>query len=204
MLLLLPSRVQFAVIDLFYPVNAPKQPWINTLGAIAVYLLIIVLVTSYYRFDLGRRRWKALHFTTYALFPAAPPWLASQEGALPPTARLVKLIWTHVPIAHFRLLFEKGERYSNAVAAIPSLHAAYALLIALVLWRSARRGPWRVLLAAYPVAMAFALVYSGEHYAIDILLGWLYAVLAFVVVERAADWLAARKEPEPEPLAAVH
>ena len=146
----------------------------------------------------------AIGFTTYALFPAAPPWLASQEGVLPPTARLVKLIWTHVPIAHFRLLFEKGERYSNAVAAIPSLHAAYALLIALVLWRSARRGPWRVLLAAYPVAMAFALVYSGEHYAIDILLGWLYAVLAFVVVERAADWLAARKEPEPEPVAAVH
>lgn len=68
-LLLLPSRVQFAVLDLFYPVNAPKQPWINTLGALAVYLLIVVLVTSYYRFDLGRRRWKMLHFTTYALFP---------------------------------------------------------------------------------------------------------------------------------------
>ena len=68
-LLLLPSRVQFAVVDLFYPINAPKQPWINTLGALAVYLLIVVLVTSYYRFDLGRRRWKMLHFTTYALFP---------------------------------------------------------------------------------------------------------------------------------------
>lgn len=68
-LLLLPSRVQFEVIDLLYPVNAPKQPWINTLGAIAVYLLIVVLVTSYFRFDIGRRRWKMLHFTTYALFP---------------------------------------------------------------------------------------------------------------------------------------
>lgn len=68
-LLLLPSRVQFEVVDLFYPLNAPKQPWINTLGAIAVYLLIIVLVTSYFRFDIGRRRWKVLHFTTYALFP---------------------------------------------------------------------------------------------------------------------------------------
>jgi len=68
-LLLLPSRVQFAVIDLFYPVNAPKQPWINALGALAVYLLIVVLVTSYYRFDIGRRRWKKLHFATYALFP---------------------------------------------------------------------------------------------------------------------------------------
>ena len=68
-LLLLPSRVQFAVVDLFYPVNAPKQPWINTLGAIAVYLLVIVLMTSYFRFDIGRHWWKRLHFTTYALFP---------------------------------------------------------------------------------------------------------------------------------------
>ena len=67
--LLLPSRVQFAVVDLFYPLNAPKQPWINALGALAVYLMIVVLVTSHYRFDLGRRRWKALHFTTYAMFP---------------------------------------------------------------------------------------------------------------------------------------
>lgn len=68
-LLLLPSRVPFAVVDLFYPVNAPKQPWINTLGAIAVYLLIVVLVTSHYRFEIGRRWWKRLHFTTYVLFP---------------------------------------------------------------------------------------------------------------------------------------
>ncbi|MFI5257575.1 MAG: ferric reductase-like transmembrane domain-containing protein [Gemmatimonadales bacterium] len=68
-ILLLPSRVQFAVVDLFYPVNAPKQPWINTAGAVAVYLLVFVLVTSHFRFEIGRRWWKRLHFTTYALFP---------------------------------------------------------------------------------------------------------------------------------------
>ncbi|HEX6701662.1 MAG TPA: phosphatase PAP2 family protein, partial [Gaiellaceae bacterium] len=135
----------------------------------------------------------AAGFTTYVLFPAVPPWMASEHGDLPPTARLVKLIWRHVPIAHFRLLFEKGSRYANDVAAIPSLHAAYALLITLVLWRVVRWWPLRLLLAAYPVAMAFALVYSGEHYAIDILIGWAYAVAAYVAVERLADWLAARR-----------
>jgi predicted ferric reductase len=67
-LLLLPSRVPFAVIDLFYPVNAPKQPWINSAGAAATYLLVFVLVTSHFRFEIGRRWWKRLHFTTYALF----------------------------------------------------------------------------------------------------------------------------------------
>ena len=68
-LLLLPNRVDFRVIDLFYPMNAPKQPWINTTGAVAAYLLIIVVVTSYFRFRMGRRWWKRVHFATYALFP---------------------------------------------------------------------------------------------------------------------------------------
>lgn len=68
-LLLLPSRVVFRVIDLFYPMNAPKQPWINTAGAVATYLLIVVVATSYFRFRFGRVWWKRIHFTTYALFP---------------------------------------------------------------------------------------------------------------------------------------
>lgn len=68
-LLLLPSRVDFRVIDLIYPMNAPKQPWINTIGAVAAYLLIVVVVTSYFRFRMGRTWWKRVHFATYALFP---------------------------------------------------------------------------------------------------------------------------------------
>ena len=64
---------------------------------------------------------------------------------------------------------------------MPSLHAAYALLIALYLWKMVP--PWaRVLLALYPPAMAFALVYSGEHYLVDCFAGWAYAVAAFVAV----------------------
>jgi hypothetical protein len=44
-----------------------------------------------------------------------------------------------------------------------------------------------VLLAAYPVAMAFALVYAAEHYVFDILLGWTYTVIAVWVVHWIAD-----------------
>ena len=68
-LLLLPSRVPFTLVDLLYPVNAPKQPWVNTAGAVAVYVLLFVLVTSYFRFRIGRRWWKRMHFANYALFP---------------------------------------------------------------------------------------------------------------------------------------
>jgi len=68
-LLLLPNAVDFRVVDLFYPLNGPKQPLINSAGAGAAYLLIIVVVTSYYRLAIGRKWWKRIHFTTYALFP---------------------------------------------------------------------------------------------------------------------------------------
>jgi hypothetical protein len=132
-------------------------------------------------------------FATYALFPAAPPWMASQFGELEPTTRSIGIIWSHIPIGNFDTLYEKGAAYSNQVAAVPSLHGAYTLLVALILWPLVPR--WaRVLLALYPVAMTYALTYTAEHYVVDILLGWLYTVLAFWAVNRLFDRLAERRE----------
>ena len=85
----------------------------------------------------------------------------------------------------FEGLFERGAEYANPVAAVPSLHAAYTLLFAIYLWRVRR---WaQPLLVAYVAAMAFALVYTAEHYVADILLGWGYTILAVWVVNRVAD-----------------
>jgi membrane-associated phospholipid phosphatase len=123
--------------------------------------------------------------STYVLFPAVPPWMASEEGYLPHTERVVGIVSHAAPIGHFGSLWEHGTRYANDVAAMPSLHAAYAMLIALFFVPRVR-WPWRIPLAAYPLAMAFALVYTGEHYVSDVLLGWLYAVVAVTVVELVA------------------
>ena len=133
----------------------------------------------------------AMGFATFALFPAAPPWLASREGELEWTTRSIGPIGGEVPFIAFSWedLIERGSEYSNQVAAIPSLHAAYTLLITLFLWRVAPR--WsRPLLTAYPLAMTFALVYTAEHYVADILLGWSYALAALCVVQRVARKLA--------------
>jgi PAP2 superfamily len=135
----------------------------------------------------------ALGFATFALFPAAPPWLASREGELGPTTRSIGPISGEVPFVSlsWESLFEKGSQYANPVAAVPSLHAAYTLLITLFLWRMLPRA--RPLLAVYPLAMAFALVYTAEHFVVDILLGWAYALAAVFVVHRAFDrWSAWR------------
>jgi hypothetical protein len=123
----------------------------------------------------------AAGFATYALFPAAPPWLASEQGALPPTDRIVRFVSADAPIDFFGAVWEHGAAYANDVAAVPSLHAAYALLITLFFWsRVGRVG--KTLLAGYSLAMGFALVYTAEHYVSDVLLGWLYAAGAFAAV----------------------
>lgn len=127
-------------------------------------------------------------FATYVLYPASPPWLAARHGDIGRANRLIGIVWQHVPIAHYGSLFEKGQTYANNVAAMPSLHAAYALLIALYLWRIVPR--WaRVPLALYPFAMAFSLIYSGEHFVVDCIAGWAYALLVFGSVE----WAFARR-----------
>jgi DMSO/TMAO reductase YedYZ heme-binding membrane subunit len=66
--LLFSSQVRFRALDIVFPVWSPKQPLENTLGAVALYALVIVVVTSYARIKIGRRLWKLLHFLVY---PAA-------------------------------------------------------------------------------------------------------------------------------------
>jgi predicted ferric reductase len=63
--LLFSSTAGFRVRDVLYPVHSPSQPLENTIGAIGFYLIAIVVVTSYFRHELGRRIWKAFHFGIY-------------------------------------------------------------------------------------------------------------------------------------------
>jgi membrane-associated phospholipid phosphatase len=140
--------------------------------------------------------------TTYVLFPAVPPWLASVHGALAPTERIVPEVWGTVHVANFDAVFETGSQYANDVAAMPSLHAAYSLLVALFLW-DVLAGRWRwlrPLLVLYPIAMALALIYGAEHYAADVLAGWLYAAAAFAIVTLVTN----RRERLPQALARHH
>ena len=65
LILLLSKKPRFTMADLAYPVHSPSQPFENTLGALALYGLAVVVLTSYFRLKLGRRIWKAFHFTVY-------------------------------------------------------------------------------------------------------------------------------------------
>jgi len=65
--LLLVDEPKFGVVDIVWPISSPQQPVVNTIGAIALYLLAFTVITSIYRADIGRERWKTLHYLTYLI-----------------------------------------------------------------------------------------------------------------------------------------
>jgi membrane-associated phospholipid phosphatase len=129
---------------------------------------------------------------TFALFPAEPPWMASQHGLVPPVARVTQRAAEAVGQHNAGPLFARGVDLANPVAAVPSLHAAFPALILLFFWVGA---PWwrRAALLAYALAVAWVVVYAGEHYVIDVLLGWGYAAGAFGAVRLVARRRAAHR-----------
>lgn len=129
---------------------------------------------------------------TYVLFPAAPPWYAAREAAIDPVVRGSSRGWLELGINHAGNLLQQGQLASNPVAAMPSLHTGFALIIALSVVRRFH-SPLRWLLMAYPVLMGISLVYLGEHYVIDLVAGVLYAVVVDQLIGRFERQRAARR-----------
>ena len=163
---------------------------------VTLVVLAILWRVSHERFRRYRTLVVALAtagFVTYVLFPAVPPWLAAYEGHLEAVPRTIAGMWSVVGIEPAHALFENRGEFYNQEAAIPSLHAAYPMLLLLFFWGA---GLWaRLGLGAYVLAMAFTLVYTGEHYVFDILIGWVYAGGVFAAVTAAGELRRSRRAP---------
>lgn len=126
---------------------------------------------------------------TYVFFPAAPPWYAAREGQIDPVIRASSRGWLELHINHAGNLLQQGQLASNPIAAMPSLHTAFATIIALfAVRRLSGRLRWAALI--YPVLMGISLVYLAEHYVVDLLAGVAYALLVDLAVsgyERRRD-----------------
>jgi DMSO/TMAO reductase YedYZ heme-binding membrane subunit len=64
-ILLFSAQSHWRPLDLALPVWSPVQPIENTIGAVSVYLIVVVVLTSYFWLRLGRSRWKLLHYLVY-------------------------------------------------------------------------------------------------------------------------------------------
>jgi membrane-associated phospholipid phosphatase len=141
-----------------------------------------------------RNRTQFLHFTwaflllsyagliTFILLPTAPPWLASEKGYIGDVHKILEATLQSFP-SHFHLPTIYQNFNPNQVAAIPSLHAAFPVLIFLyALEFFGRRGLW---VSLYVAAVWFSIVYLGEHYLIDAIIGAIYAIASFIIVEQS-------------------
>jgi hypothetical protein len=118
---------------------------------------------------------------TYILAPTAPPWLAAQEGYLSGVHHVLKQSLYQLHMTRIAQLDGDPANY-DVTAAAPSLHIAFPLICTFAASRYRLPG-WAVAGLALNVAgVAFAIVYTGEHYLFDVLAGGLYALVAWRLV----------------------
>lgn len=145
--------------------------------ALVVYVLIKI-PKKYLQVVTGFLLTALICFVVYILFPAAPPWMASNLGYIDPLHRISIDIWSSFGVSDFNQVYINVS--PNAVAAVPSLHAAWATLFALYI-TSLLKSNFRYLAWVYPLLIYVGTIYLGEHYFIDILLGVIVAVVAFIL-----------------------
>jgi membrane-associated phospholipid phosphatase len=123
----------------------------------------------------------------------APPWWAWQHGYVGTVVyRMSSRGFDVMGLNRAGHILERGQADANPVAAMPSLHTGMSTLIAVFfIWQLKSR--WRWLLVLYPTAMGITLVYTGEHYVLDILAGFVYAAVVMIGVWYAERWMDARK-----------
>ncbi len=127
------------------------------------------------------------------VLPTAPPWLAAQEGYLPQVYRVIVEVTSEAETNTREIGYSLAS--ANPVGAMPSLHMGITVIVALA---AASYG--RALATAgalYAAAMALALVYLGEHYAVDLIAGGVVAGGAWAVASRRLSGESASRENAP-------
>lgn len=133
-----------------------------------------------------------LGFIGYLVYPEMPPWLAADKGFLPPIHRIV--VDTLQNLGGFGSFYAGADPEPNA--AMPSLHVSVPLIVSLSIisvkgWGNRRAWLWLL----YPLTISFGVIYLGEHYISDTVVGLALGALCFAVAEGIRK-LAVRREAQ--------
>ena len=150
---------------------------------------ILPIVVLYFLWKKNRKEYffavaclllvSSLAFVTFLVFPASPPWHASLASVVPEIKQY--LLTNMNKIFNTNLLSDLYRSLnSNPYAPFPSLHAAYPMLLALISLKFFKG--YFLFFLCIALIVPFALVSFGEHYVVDIIAGWGYALLSFCVV----------------------
>ena len=131
-----------------------------------------------------------LTLIAYWLAPTAPPWWASEKlDRMDGDVRRVIVEVSNWLKREPNPTEGDHELGANPFAAMPSDHLASAAMTAILLFEQDRR--LGALAGCYAVILAFALVYLGEHYVLDLLAG-LALTLAVNAARRQLEAAAER------------
>jgi hypothetical protein len=112
----------------------------------------------------------------YTVFPTAPPRFLPEWGFIDPVAQFTGVPQDSVTV----------DALFNPYAAVPSMHAGFALMIGWPLARLVKPVWLKVFWAAYPLIVTFVIVATANHFLADAFLGAVTAGLGAL----AARWLA--------------
>ncbi len=135
----------------------------------------------------------------FASFSLMPPRLldAPQSAFGPPTGAADEVDGYVDTLARFETFwsFDSGtlKDISNQYAAMPSLHVAWSLWSAMVLWPMVRRRWARGLVLAYPAATTFCIIVTANHYWLDGAGGVLILALGWVLGTRLTRFWSSRQ-----------
>jgi membrane-associated phospholipid phosphatase len=112
----------------------------------------------------------------FVLMPTVPPWMASSQKyhyrLFPQLARRTGRGFQDLGFKGFVNDWQNALDWGNAVAAMPSLHAAFALFVPAFFLPMIKPKWLKAVVLVFPVMMLASLVYFGEHWIIDGLVGW--------------------------------
>ena len=125
-------------------------------------------------------------FAIFWLYPLAPPRMLTSLGYTDVVAR-----------SHVLISWHSGALVHNAdqLAAMPSLHVAWAVWSGLVLWQLHPRRAVARLAITYPLLTAAVVIATGNHYLLDVLAGAAAALTALALqTGPSRAWRAARHD----------
>jgi PAP2 superfamily len=134
-----------------------------------------------------------LGFAVFWLYPVAPP-------------RMLNGFTDVVASTHAFGGWHSGAlaSHANQVAAMPSLHMAWAVWCTIALWQLSERRWVRALAVFYPCVTALAVLATGNHFVLDLVAGLVAMAIAVAIVRVASRWreLPSIAVPRRRPLAA--
>lgn len=174
-------RMQAWILDSYWAIKAMN--WVYFWGHMPLVALLAVWLFTFHRHAYYRTRNAflasgAIGVVIYWWFPVAPPRLVPFAG----------FIDTMAAFDRFGYNAQETQAFVNPFAAVPSLHFGWALLLgAVVAWVG--RHPLALAFGiAWPVAMFFAIVMTGNHFILDAVLGGIVSFAGFAIALALERW----------------